>query len=183
MAAGTSSRLGIAKQLIEYNSKTLLENAVEKALSISDNVFVVLGKYKDACQRALSNYSVNYVINENYGQGLSSSIKEGIKSLDSFENVLIMLSDQPLIPEEHLHKIVTQAETKNKIICSLYNKKYAVPALFPKRYFPLLSKIEGDKGAKNIILEHEHTYLILKDELALDIDTKEDLEKLNNYTN
>ncbi|NQY54152.1 MAG: nucleotidyltransferase family protein [Campylobacteraceae bacterium] len=178
LAAGTSSRLGQAKQLVKYQKKTLLENACINALKISENVFVVLGSRQNECKETIKNLNVNVISNKEYKDGLSSSIKAGILELLSFKKVLIMLCDQPFIPISHFKKLIKESEENNTIICSLYDNKIAVPAIFPENKFSLLIKLEGDKGAKDIIKNNEHKYIVLDNKFSLDIDEESDLKKL-----
>ena len=178
LAAGTSSRLGQAKQLVIYKNKTLLENACASALNISSNVYVVLGSSNIECLEKIKHLNVKVILNKEYKKGLASSIKAGIKELILYEKVLIMLCDQPFIPNSHLKKLVKESASGNKVICSSYNNKLVVPALFFKKHFISLLKLEGDKGAKDTIKNFEHTSILLKDELSFDIDTVSDLEKL-----
>lgn len=178
LAAGTSNRLGQAKQLVKYQKKTLLENACINALKISENIFVVLGSRQNECKETIKNLNVNVISNKEYKEGLSSSIKAGILELLSFKKVLIMLCDQPFIPISHLKKLIKESEDNNTIICSLYDNKIAVPAIFPKNKFSLLIKLEGDKGAKDIIKNNEHKYIVLDNKFSLDIDEESDLKKL-----
>ncbi|RXJ98974.1 glycosyl transferase [Arcobacter sp. CECT 8989] len=178
LAAGTSSRLGESKQLVRYKRKTLLEHACQKALEVSDDVFVVLGSNSEICKEKIKNLSVKTIFNKDFREGLSSSIRTGISRIEEYDNVLIMLCDQPFIPVNHMKKIVNLSQKENKIICSLYNQKHAVPVIFPKKYFNQLKKLNGDTGAKIIIMENNHTIIPLEDKYAIDIDTKEDLKLL-----
>ena len=89
-----------------------------------------------------------------------------------------MLCDQPFIPISHFEKLIKESEENNTIICSLYDNKIAVPAIFPENKFSLLIKLEGDKGAKDIIKNNEHKYIVLDNKFSLDIDEESDLKKL-----
>lgn len=178
LAAGTSSRLGESKQLVRYKRKTLLEHACQKALEVSDDVFVVLGSNSEICKEKIKNLSVKTIFNKDFREGLSSSIRAGISKVEEYDNVLIMLCDQPFIPVNHMKKIVNLSQKENKIICSLYNQKHAVPVIFPNKYFDQLKKLKGDNGARIIIMENNHTIIPLEDKYAIDIDTKEDLKLL-----
>ena len=49
------------------------------------------------------------------------------------------------------------------------------PVIFPKGYFNALCQLQGDKGAKSIVMENlENIVKISIDEAAIDIDTQED---------
>ena len=47
LAAGNSSRLGSPKQLIEFEGQTLIERITEIALTVSEDVLIVLGGNAD----------------------------------------------------------------------------------------------------------------------------------------
>ena len=54
LAAGSSSRLGRPKQLINYQGKTLLQNSIEAAQhSAADDLIVVLGCNADLIQTGI----------------------------------------------------------------------------------------------------------------------------------
>ena len=82
LAAGSSSRLGEPKQLLELNGKTLLQKAIETSLLVSESVTVVLGANKKIIQPTISNYSIQIAFNENWKKGMSSSIQTGMEVLD-----------------------------------------------------------------------------------------------------
>lgn len=176
LAAGTSSRLGTSKQLLLYKNESLLQIAVKKALSISSNVFVVLGAQHDACLDELKSYDVQTIDNKNYTQGMGTSLSFGIKHTKEFEYTLVMLCDQPFLPKEHLEKLV---EFKNfdKIVTTFCENKPMVPAIFPKKHYPTLLELDGDKGARDLLKQEDIFKVDLKKEFLIDIDTKEDIEK------
>ena len=180
LAAGSSSRLGEPKQLLQYKDKTLIQIAVEKALEVSPNVTVILGANADTIIQEIILYPISIVINHKYYKGIGNSISYGLSSIEEFNKTLIMLCDQPFIPLSHFEKILRESEIENEIVCSLYNEKLAVPALFPKKYYNLLINLKGDHGAKQIIKENSSICIPLENKYAIDIDTKEDLK---NYIN
>ena len=178
LAAGTSSRLGSPKQLVKHQGKTLLWHACSKALSLTNNVFVVLGAMHKQCQNEIKDLTVNIILNEEYKEGLATSITRGISELKDFEKVLIMLCDQPFISIGHLQKLVDESVVEDEIISSFYKDDVAVPAIFPKVFYKQLLSLHGDKGAKAVIKQNKHKYIILEEQQSLDIDTKDDVEKL-----
>ena len=54
LAAGSSSRLGSPKQLVEYRGEILVSKIAQLALSITDNVLVVLGANENIIQPKLT---------------------------------------------------------------------------------------------------------------------------------
>ncbi|MDE1207694.1 nucleotidyltransferase family protein [Tenacibaculum larymnensis] len=183
LAAGSASRMGKMKQLLPYKSTTLLEWVIQQAQkSIVKNVFCVLGANKDTIEKQLTSNTIKIIYNPNYESGLSTSIVTGIDFLQkhNFDNALIMLADQPHVTSEYLNSLI-EASKKNpsKIITSNYQGSVGVPAIFPKKYFNDLLNLEGDKGAKNFLLQHNDNVIkVNSHQNLLDIDTPEDYQHL-----
>ena len=182
LAAGSSSRLGKSKQLLKIRNETLIEIALKNALKISSNIIVVLGHNGDKIKDKIKDFPIKIEINPNYKEGMGTSISYGISKLEKSNKVLIMLSDQPLIPLSHYLKLIKKSEeNENIIICSKYQNKFAVPSIFPNKYYLNLKQLKGDKGARNILEENPMDFIPLDDEYSIDIDTKKDyLNLLNN---
>ena len=180
LAAGISSRLGnLTKQLLVYKNETLLKIAVKKALEISKNVFVVLGHEKEKCKKELEDFDVNIIYNSNYKKGMGSTLSLGIKHTKEFNYTMIILCDQPFIPISHFQALKKNIQKEN-IIASLYekNKNSKVPAIFPKKYYDELLKLNADIGAKEILQKESCINIQLKKDFCIDNDTLEDMKFL-----
>lgn len=179
MAAGTSSRLGQPKQLLELKEHALIWHAATQALELSPHVTVVLGHHNEQCRNVIKDLPLKTVVNANYKEGLGSSIAYGVSTLDDCNSILIMLCDQPLIPQSHYEALIqTSKENPELIIASHYQKKSGVPAVFPQQYIPSLLKLQGDKGAKVLLETNIYQYIPLSTNASRDIDTPEDWEKI-----
>lgn len=181
LAAGKSSRMKSVKQLLKINNKTLLENTLENAKKINEkSVFCVLGANAEKIKKETSTKNINYIFNENYESGLSSSIVSGIihlkKENKNFDGVLILLADQPEVDVKYLNHLATIfQENKNYIIASNYNSSTGVPAIFAKKHFNKLLLLKGDKGAKKFIQNNiSEVIKVLRKSPFIDIDTQED---------
>lgn len=180
LAAGTSSRLGeITKQLLVYKNETLLKIAIKKAFEISKDVFVVLGHEKEKCEKELEDFDVNILYNPNYKKGMGSTLSFGIKHTKEFNYTMVMLCDQPFIPLSHFQALKKNIQNQN-IIASLYekNKSAKVPAIFPKKYYEKLLKLDADFGAKEILQKESCINIQLEKDFCMDIDTFEDIKFL-----
>jgi molybdenum cofactor cytidylyltransferase len=180
LAAGISSRLGyITKQLLVYKNETLLKIAVKKALEISKDVFVVLGHEKEKCKKELEDFDVNIIYNPNYKKGMGSTLSLGIEHTKEFDHTMVMLCDQPFIPISHFQALKENIQNEN-IIASLYekNKNSKVPAIFPKKYYDELLKLNEDFGAKEILQKESCINIQLEKDFCIDIDTLEDMKFL-----
>lgn len=183
LAAGSSSRMGNTKQLLPFKNTTLLGWAIEQAKStIVNDVYCVLGSNAKIIEKEISKFTIEIIFNANFKNGLSSSIVVGIDYLltKNYDSVLIMLADQPNITSIYLNKLLkTSDKNPLKIIASNYDKKNGVPAIFPKKYFQQLLKLKGYKGATEFLNSNSEVIKMPPFNL-IDIDTKEDYQKLIN---
>ncbi|MGP2655505.1 nucleotidyltransferase family protein [Malaciobacter sp. WC5094] len=179
LAAGQSTRLKESKQLLTFKNESLLKIATKKAMILTSNILVVLGHNADKCINEIKGLNVEYKINNNYEEGMGSSLSFGISQISKTQKVLVMLCDMPLLPISHLKNLIKKSnEVKDMIICSKYNKSIGVPCVFPKEYIYTLKNLKGHEGAKKLIKEENYISIELEDSLAIDIDTKEDYIKL-----
>jgi molybdenum cofactor cytidylyltransferase len=183
LAAGSSSRLGRAKQLIEFQGKTLIQKAIDEAKkSQADCLVVVLGANADLIQTGFEPSSAPLIINSDWQQGMSSSMQAGLRFLmekEEIDQVLLMLCDQPFVDASLLDQMITAKESSSKgIVASAYSNTLGVPALFDKRYFVELLELTGSEGAKKVIFNHQAEVHVLDFPLgAVDLDTEEDVSQ------
>jgi molybdenum cofactor cytidylyltransferase len=185
LAAGQSSRLGQPKQLIAFRGQTLIARAVHSALnSHADQVVVVTGADSNAIEEEISDLSVTTVYNAGWQTGKASSIHTGINATIELDNnveaILFMTCDQPRVTTDLLNQIVDRYRSgdNNPVACQ-YAGTIGIPALIPRRLFPKLMILQGDSGAREVLLAHaEEVRTIPFENCVLDIDTEEDLQKL-----
>jgi molybdenum cofactor cytidylyltransferase len=183
LAAGSSSRLGRAKQLIEYQGKTLIQKAIDEAkMSQADGLVVVLGSNPDLIQTGFDSSSTPFIVNPDWQLGMSSSMQAGLCFLmekEEIDQVLLMLCDQPFVDASLIDQLITARETSGKgIVVSAYSNTLGVPALFDRRYFEELLQLSGSEGAKKVIFNHHSEVHALDFPLgAVDLDTEEDVNQ------
>lgn len=185
LAAGSSSRLGRPKQLLPYNGKSLLENAVDVANdSIAEPVIVVLGANAEKLEKEIIEKKVHIEENKEWQEGMASSVRCGITALmrigPSVDAAIIMVCDQPFVSPELLNELINQQKNTGKpIVTSQYENAIGPPALFYKTIFPELLKLKGDGGARKIIEQRKDdvsTVSFIKG--SIDIDTEADYKTI-----
>ena len=169
LAAGASTRLGRPKQLLVLDGETLLERAVRIASQVCQHVVVVLGAQAELVQRGCHLREAQVVRNEDWREGMASSIRSGAGAIKGFDGALIMTCDMPAVTGHHLQKLV-EGEA---ISASFYGGKRGVPAFFPASCFPKLFSLEGEGGAQSLLKEARAVALVSGE---IDIDTMEDFE-------
>ncbi len=185
-AAGASRRIGSPKQLLKWGNSTLISHAIETAEELGQKeIVVVLGAYYDKIKSEINNSSVRILNNADWNDGLGSSVAVGVEYLHNsgvtYDAVLILLPDQPLIVPFYLKTMIEKFRVgENQIIATAYgNKKYGVPTLFDKKYFTKLRALTDDRGAQELIKQlAKFVTSVDINPLISDIDTEEDYNKI-----
>lgn len=185
LAAGSSSRLGYAKQLVKFKNKALLQNVIDHASSLNfASKVLVLGARKEVIEKEIIPQDFELVYNENWEVGMSGSISAGLKRSreisENLKHVLILLSDQPLVNADRMELLIEKHISGNKpATFSEYAGDLGVPAIFSSEVFEDLQKLEGDQGAKKLISEGKLEYeTVIFENGNFDVDTAEDVERL-----
>ncbi|MDZ8187010.1 MAG: nucleotidyltransferase family protein [Nostoc sp. ChiSLP02] len=188
LAAGASKRLGQPKQLLTYQSKSLIRHTAEVAInSQCQPIVVVLGAYFETIEPHLIDLNIQIVYNQQWSTGMASSIRSGLNAIETrapeIEAIVLMLCDQPFVSLNLINRLISKYQTTN---CNIVASKYAgilgVPALFNKKFFSQLALLQGDIGARKIIHQHYSSCSSIDFfEGVIDIDTLEDYQRLQEH--
>lgn len=184
LAAGGSSRLGKPKQLLIYKNKTLLEHIIAEATATTPGlVLIVLGAYAGELIKFIPE-NVDYVVNENWQDGMASSIFTGMtvvtKENKDVESIILTVADQPFADRKlFIEMIDIHKKTGKGIIASEYSGTTGTPALFTRKYFPALLALNGKEGAKKLFNRYKTDLeTVTFEHGAIDIDTTADYNNL-----
>jgi molybdenum cofactor cytidylyltransferase len=187
LAAGTSSRMGQAKQLLPLGSSTVLAQTLEHARAAGvDEVVLVLGSSAESIRHQLSPSllaGVKVVVNPSYEQGMASSLRAGLSALDpQSAAALIILGDQPFTPPQTLDRIIqAYRDSGAPIVIPTWQGTRGNPVLLDRSVFSEAMALEGDVGCRAIFGKHLEEILNVEVEdkgVLLDIDDHEDYERL-----
>ena len=162
LAAGASRRMGRPKQLLKIDNQTLIERAIAitQALENQQTVVVLGANAEKIIPFIPSHLSLDFIINENWEQGMGTTLKAGLEFLLTKEMdlsaVIVMVCDQPYLSTKVLQELIDRYhETKAEIVATSYNNIIGVPALFSKALFDNLIGLDKDEGARKIIKRYE----------------------------
>jgi molybdenum cofactor cytidylyltransferase len=179
LAAGASSRFGSTKQLVRVAGRPLMHTAVARAVEVTGGAtIVVLGCQAAELAPLLRHSPATVIINQQWREGLASSIRAGVSRLPSSCNaVLLTLADQAAVTAEDLKRLATAwRHQPDYIIAARYGTTTGVPAIFPRSTFSDLNALRGDVGARNLLQRDPGRVVrIAMASAAIDIDTPEDL--------
>ena len=182
LAAGGSSRLGQAKQLLTFRGETLIRRVVRAAAQTGcDPIVVVAGEIGDGLRQELGGTRATVVENAEWQRGLGTSIRRGLREIGGPVDAVVLLTcDQALVDGNVIAQLIAaQEKTGKPIIASSYANTLGVPALFERSYFEALLALPDDSGAKKLIQEQADAVAsITFEDGAVDIDTPEDFERL-----
>ncbi len=162
LAAGMSERFqGGPKQLLRLKRGYMIEYVIRASLDSKLNkIFLVLGHHHNKILKALAknikyfkNNRLEIIINRQYRQGMSSSVRSGLASTgDKFGSVMFILGDQPMVDSPLIDLMLKRFYKSDKNICiPVYKGKRGNPTIFSREYFNLLQRVKGDSGGRRII--------------------------------
>lgn len=185
LAAGESARLGRPKQLIQFRGKSLLRRIVDAADGAGCSpIATVIGSDAKKMAPELERTAAAIVENENWRNGIGTSIRAGMQNLlergRDLDAVILLVSDQPLVEKELIKQLIAcYGETGKTIIASSYSETLGVPAIFGRAHFRDLLTLRDDSGAKSIILSNRECVVEFPfPQGEIDIDTLADYERL-----
>lgn len=181
-AAGASTRLGQAKQLLKYRGKSLLQNAVHAADSIDpEEIIVVTGANAEAVQAAVQHPAIRWIHNPWWSSGMGHSMALGAAATNpSSTGLMILLCDQWRIQPKDLQTLLQiWRANPQRIVAAEVAGVCMPPVIFPASCFEQLQNLTGDAGARSIIDAHPElvTPIPMKN-AAFDLDTREQLEAM-----
>lgn len=186
MAAGRSSRMGANKLLMDDAGKPIVTRVVEHALAADlAEVIVVTGHHEPEIRAALAGLAVRFVPCPDYADGMSASLRCGLKALPAdIDAALVLLGDMPRVGAPLLRRMVAAFNpTEGRaIIVPAFQGKRGNPVLWDRRFFGEMTMLAGDVGARHLIGEHSELVTEIEAEDAgifLDVDTPEAYRSLS----
>jgi len=185
LAAGESRRMGQTKQLLKWESKTMLQQVLDNLFnSRVEEVILVLGHEAERILEKVDTRRVKLVINQNYREGMITSIQQGLLALhEQAESFFIVLADQPGIGPEIFDRLISEfkrSTPQKNIVLPTYRGRRGHPALFGLKYKKEAGRLKGDVGLRQIIREHPEDILAVEvdsDSILQDIDTPDDYDQ------
>lgn len=187
LAAGESTRMGQPKQLLQWRGLPLVQYQVQEiqATGVSE-IVVVLGYGAEQLQPLVEQVAdplrTHVVLNPEYREGKTTSIKAGLSALRTRPAVVIPLAvDQPR-PRGVLQRLVDEhVRNGNLISVPLHKGRHGHPPVFAGSLIPdLLEITEVGQGIRAVINRHQDALreVAIDDPIVLtNINTTEDYQR------
>lgn len=179
LAAGLSSRVGANKMILDMAGRAVIERCILPMYDICSKILVVSGHRPGQIERILDGYSkVQIIHNENYLDGMYSSVKTGLKHITGNRFFLIPGDYPALRPWVYEAMLKTRAG----IVIPAYQGRRGHPVLMESSLIPEI--LEGKKfnNLREFIRSKEpKTLQVDEPGILLDIDTMDDYHSIKSY--
>lgn len=183
LAAGNSRRFGGNKLLYSVDQLPMYQQILEKLMKTREKLYgegilgelTVVTQYEEIA-RAAEGAGAKVLFNPHPEEGISSSVKIGLKANLDAEGCLFTVSDQPWLRQETIEQLVKLFIRSEKgIACVAHKNRLGNPCMFSPAYYKMLLALTGENGGKGIIsaCRNDTVVLNVKDEKELeDIDVR-----------
>lgn len=183
LAAGRATRMGGAKLSLPVGGRPMVQRVVDAALgSKAAPIIVVLGGDAEAVTQALAGRPVSVVVNPDYTDGMSTSLRAGLSAVDpGADGAVVLLGDQPFVSSALIDALIDAFATSGRpVVRPSLAGRPANPVLVAAELFPEIAAERGDVGARNVVARHAGDVCLIPvddpRELA-DIDSPQEYEK------
>jgi len=180
-AAGRSQRFGDANKLLQhYGRSTVVGTVVSKLLSADLPVIVVTGHERELIEGACPGAS--FVFNPLFEEGIGTSVAAGVNAAGDVNGVMIALADMPGLDPAAIRAVndcfdrmpLTPQPPPGRAPGrggdrAIVGVRYADepdrpghPILYGSAYLPQLRSLQGDKGARELLMANRQHWSLVE---------------------
>lgn len=184
LAAGQSERFeGDNKLLAMVDGTPIVRHAAETLVASDvEDVVVIVGYEAEAVSDALEGLDVSVRVNDDYAEGQSTSVREGVAVARErdWNATVFALGDMPFVATESVDALLERYRTgEGSIVAAGYKGKRGNPVLFDETHYETLAGITGDKGGRRLVEDDEDAVILETDDpgVTRDVDYEADISK------
>ncbi len=184
LAAGESRRFdGGNKLLAAVEGTPIVRRSAATLLdSRLDDVVAIVGHEAEAVQNAFDGLEMVVRRNEEYTEGQSTSVREGIVASRErgWDAVVFALGDMPFVSPSTVNTLLdAYAAGEGSIVAAAYDGTRGNPVLFDASHFDALAQVTGDRGGRRLVGENPNSVLVETEDpgTVRDIDSETDLKR------
>ncbi|MDQ0201085.1 nucleotidyltransferase family protein [Neobacillus ginsengisoli] len=182
LAAGYSSRANAFKMTLPLGQMTVLEQTISKFEGLFRRVIIVAGFQAEIIQEEIEkiisknaySFQIKFVYNENFNQGMFSSIQKGCIEVNA-PTFLLTPGDCPLVKKETVQLIAKQ---KGNVVIPSFNYKGGHPIKLSSEVKQKILETNPKSNLRAVLNGFEKKYINVDDPgVLMDVDTPEDYQK------
>lgn len=180
LAAGRSSRMGVAKPLLPLGSMTVLENAITRVREGGvDEITVVVGWRGDEIGAVAARAGARVVVNADFDGGMFTSVVAGIRSVaPGCAGCLLLPVDVPLVRPSTIRAVLGAVpDRRSALIYPMFQGRRGHPPFLSRDLFAEILSHDGSGGLRTVLARHKggaDTVLVDDEGILRDMDTPED---------
>ena len=159
LAAGSSTRMGRNKLLLEVAGEPLVRRAVRVAGEAGlDPVVVVTGHARERIEGEIADMECTPVFNAEHAAGIQTSAASGVAGVaGACEAAVVMLADMPFVTARMLRTLVERyRETSPPLVVSRYGGEVnAPPILYDQVLFREVARMRAGCGREVVRRHHD----------------------------
>ena len=140
------------------NGETLVCRVARVALASKlRQIVVVAGHYATEVGAAVAGLAVEVVVNPDYADGQSTSVKRGLSRVAADADAALFIPcDLPNLDAETINRLLeSYAESAGRIVVPLFEGCRQAPVLIDRSLFGEIRGITGDQGARQLFPRHQ----------------------------
>ena len=188
LAAGYSSRMESFKPGLHIGGKTVIARLIASFYDAGiKDIVVVSGHNRETLQSLISGFDVTESYNENFPEGMFTSIQAGVRKTDkNLRGFFLVPVDCPLMEKETVEALVSQIKDDSSFVVPCYRGKKGHPLYIPVKYRDEILSHDGTNGLKGITDKYDDLMIRVetgRESTVLDMDTPAAYEELKAFYN
>jgi len=156
LAGGDSSRFGAENKLfVEIEGQSIIKMATQNLIdSEVESVKIVTGYQAERVEEELSHLDVEFLYNEDWKMGQSTSVRRGIDAILEENAVVFALGDMPFVKSSSVNELISVQMNKKvgDVFVAGYRGRRGNPVLFRTSVMEVLKEgLRGDEGGNSIL--------------------------------
>jgi molybdenum cofactor cytidylyltransferase len=184
LAAGQSKRMGQPKMLLPWGKTTVIEHVIMTFLRAGiEDVIVVTGGAREQIEKAISQYPIRKIHNNDYAAGeMLSSIQCALRAMPGqAQAALIGLGDQPQVEEKNVRLICEEfRDSQSGLVVPSFRMRRGHPWLVTRPLWDEILELKPPESPRDFLNRHAddiHYVNVDTQTVLADLDTPEDYQK------
>ncbi len=157
LAAGSAKRFGSDKLLhaLPHEVPIAVQAARHLKAVFEENVFVVTRPEAGALAELLRKEGCKVVVCENAAEGMGASLACAVRAVGDAQGYVVALADMPFIRASSIAAVRDALVAGAAMAAPYFRARRGHPVGLSAKFRPALEALEGDAGARKIILADE----------------------------